>query len=327
MRPIQLVVALSLCGLLAVLCLAPGAQGQSGQPAPRKNTTPPPKFDKRVLDVFFTNVLEHVGPGRPGSGAAVAGTASAVPATGNSNTAPAAGVPVPGGFTWSKLITGESLEAEIKEVINAMAGAVEAPGRFKSQHYKQARRGFSMLATLFGVVAEYDGDVKWKDKAPGMRDTTGKAAANCKVGTDQSFNDAKGRYEDLRQLLSGGNVQVPEAERAGEFAKVADLSELMKRMEEAGQGHITPWAASQAEFNSNKDKFLQEAQVLAVLSQVIQHTSYEYAADDGYLGHAAHLQKACLEMIEGAKSGNYDKARAGAGEMAKACANCHTDYR
>ena len=106
-----------------------------------------------------------------------------------------------------------------------------------------------------------------------------------------------------------------------------DRPELMKRMEEAGQLHLIPWTANAGDFNSNKDKIVHEAQVLAVLSQVIQHGSFEYADDETYLKHAAALQKACLEIVEGAKAGNAEKARAGASEMAKACANCHTDFR
>jgi hypothetical protein len=154
-----------------------------------------------------------------------------------------------------------------------------------------------------------------------------KAGFNCKVGTDSSFKEAKARHEDLRQLLSGGSVTLPEAEPSAEWANVADLTELMKRMEEGGQNRITPWTSAEGDFKANQEKVLHEAQLLAVMAQVIKHPSYDYGADEAYVNHASALQQACLEVIDGARQANFDKARTGAGNMTKACANCHSDFR
>jgi hypothetical protein len=280
-----------------------------------------------VLSAFFEDARQKVGPGKPGG--MIAGPATSTPGVAASSTAntPASSAVPAGGSGWSKLIDPDVLEAEIKSNINTLVPAVAVPGNFKSQTYKKARTAFSELAVLFGVVAEYDGDVKWKAKGTGLREALAKAAANCKVGTDQSHKEAKARTDSLKDLLDGNNIDIPAGEGPGEWGKVADLSELMKRMETAGQEHITPWTANAGDFNSNRDKIVHEAQVLAVLAQIIQHESYEYGGDESFRGHAAALQKACLEIAEGAKSGNAEKARTAAGDMAKACANCHTDFR
>ena len=317
--------------MLVLALLGIGAVQQFFLPAYAQNpkraapTAKPPKWEKRVLDAFFADARKHLGPGRPGGTTAVSqGNTSAA---GTTSVAAGSTLAVAGGINWSKMIDAEVLEAEIKTNINLLTPAVAVPGNFKSQTYKKARVAFSELAVLFGVIVEYDGDVKWKSRAAGMRELLAKAGANCKVGTDQSFKEAKGRAEDLKQLLDGGSVEVPQAESKAEWAKVADRPELMKRMEEAGQHHLTPWTANAADFKSNKDKIVHEAQVLAVLAQVIQHNSYEFADDEGYRNYASALQKACLEIVEGAKAGDAEKARTAAGNMAKACANCHTDFR
>ena len=312
-------------------CLLPFAQGQSGKKPAASKTAKPPKWEKRVVDAFFADALKHVGPGKPGG--MVAGPGGGNPAVAansgaaNPGGAASTGVAPVGGFAWSKLIDSDVLESEIKANINILTPAVAIPGNFKSQTYKKARTTLSELAVLFGVVGEFDGDVKWKSKAAGLRDVLAKAGANCKVGTEQSFKEAKQRSEDLKDLLDGGGVDVPAAEPKAEWAKVADRPELMKRMEEAGLLHLTPWTANAGEFNSNKAKILHEAQVLALFAQVIQHGSFAFADDENYLKHAAALQKACLEIADGAKSGNADKARTGASDMAKACANCHADFK
>lgn len=292
----------------------------------KKNTVPPPKWDERVKKVFFDDVTKHVGPGQPGgmrpTATSVAGTSQPGTAAPGS-AAPAAG----GGYSWSKLADAETLEAEIKKSINALGPTVENPGQFKSQHFRQARRHYSSLAIWFGVAANYDGDIKWKDKAASLRDGLAKAGFNCKVGSDQSFQEAKARLEDLRTLLQGSSPKLNPAEAAADWKNVADLSELMKRMEEGGQNSLTPWTASANEFKANKDKILHEAQLLAVLAEVIKHPSYEYGQDANFVKYAEDLRNACLEIAEGAKNDNYDKARTGAGAMSKACSGCHGDFR
>jgi len=43
------------------------------------------------------------------------------------------------------------------------------------------------LATLFAVSAEYDGDVRWKDAAPALRDLFSRPGHNCKAAAIKRF--------------------------------------------------------------------------------------------------------------------------------------------
>ena len=101
---------------------------------------------------------------------------------------------------WSKLIDAETIETEIKRLSQELAKTVTAPAQFKGGGYKDCRRQFSVLAALFAVAAEYDGEVRWKDAAPRLRDVFAKAGHNCKVGTDQTFQEAVQRKQDLADL-------------------------------------------------------------------------------------------------------------------------------
>jgi hypothetical protein len=307
---------------LAVTLLSAAVLAQAGRA--KKNTVPPPKWsEKDVTNTFFDDVLKHVGPGQPGStrpAASVAGSSQPATAT-PGNTAPAAA-----GIAWSKLADAETLEDEIKKSINALGPTVETPKRFQTQNL-QARRFYSSLAVWFGVAANYDGEIKWKDKAASLRDGMAKAGFNSKVGSEQAYQEAKARYEDLRALQQGGNPKLPSADASADWKNVADLTELMKRMEEAGKSSLTPWTANAGEFKANKDKILHEAQLLAVLAEVIKHPSYEYGQDDNFVKYAEALRGGCVDIAEGAKTDNYDKARAGAAAMSKACDACHGEFR
>ena len=58
----------------------------------------------------------------------------------------------------------------------------------------------------FGVAAEYDGTVRWQDVAPALRDAFARAGQNAKVGSDQTYQEAVSRKQDLDELVRGARV-------------------------------------------------------------------------------------------------------------------------
>jgi hypothetical protein len=323
-KVIAILLTLAAVGLLSI---APGWVGaQSNGRSKSKAAVPPPKWKERkgVVEAFFADARKELQGERPdftkkpgsGGGPASAGSeGGAAPAQGGD------------GFAWSKLISPDTIESEIKTSATAIAELVKTPGKFKSNDYKPARKHYSVVAVMFGVIARYDGDVRWKDKAAGLRDGMAKAGVNCKVGTDQSFNEAKTRSEDLTALVGGGKVSVPDSPDEPEWSAVSDRPPLMQRMETAGHEHLKPWLANKGEFTAKKDQVLREAEVLAVMAHVIKDPSFEFADDSGYQEYADNLEKGCIEIIEACKSDDYDRAAGGASAVTKACADCHSGFR
>jgi cytochrome c556 len=101
----------------------------------------------------------------------------------------------------------------------------------------------------------------------------------------------------------------------------------MTRIEKAQQEGLTPALANAGEFKKNSDKILHEAQILAVLGEVITREGYEFADDDTYLGYARELRDHALEIIDAVKQKNYEAARKAGGQIDKACSSCHEGYR
>lgn len=293
----------------------------------KTSLVPPPKWDQATLDVFYTDAREHLGPGPAPTG----GAASPVASTGNGATP--APVPtdqpnkVPGGAQWSKLIAPGSLEDEVKAKVQALAAAITTPTAFKGGGYKAAREEFSVLAAVFGVIAQYDGQVRWQKDAVGLRAAFARAGVNCKAGTDNSFKEAKLRGQDLAELVRGGNVQVTAADAEAKWVDVANRAPLMKRMELAQRDRLGPWTSNAGEFSRNRDAVIREAQMLATIAEVIKDQSYEYADDSTYRAYVDDLQKHALEIVEAAKESNFPKAQAATGGVSKACASCHGDFR
>ncbi|MEX0610916.1 MAG: cytochrome c [Pirellulales bacterium] len=283
----------------------------------------PPKWSNDVLDAFFEDARDKlVGPRpvysqAPTVAAAANGTAATPPEIQSGATDAA----------WSKLIDAETIEAEIKRLAQAAADDVATPSKFKGGAYEDCRRHFSVLAMLFAVAAEYDGVVRWSDVAPALRDSFARAGYNCKVGTDQTYQESLNRSHDLAELIRGIRPQVPPAERAADWGQVSDRPPLMQRMEIAHQERLTKWLANERQFVQNRDEVRHEAQLLATIAAVIAREGFDYWDDEQYAQYARDLRQATSDIAAAAELENYDQAKQAISRATKACTNCHDGYR
>ncbi len=292
---------------------------------------PPPKFDaKKVEQIFFADARKELKGPRPSGGATVNTTANTNSSSANNVTAdPTTKVETTGGpLAWSKLISAETLVDEIKSYQPLLAEKVKTPGIFKSSN-QDARRYFSVLATMFAITAQYDGEVRWKSQAAAAREIFAKAGYNAKAGDDRTFNESKQRTEDLAGMLRGESIQPPaNIEPNPDFAKqVAGRAMLMRRLEEAFDKRLKGWTGNPDEFNKNLNAVRHEAEIVAALSQVILHTSYVDSDSEDYQGYASSMQKGALAIVEATRQKNAEQARAAAGQISKACTSCHGDFR
>jgi len=306
--------ALSLSIVMAGL-----ASGQIDAAAPRRAR--PPKFSKSIQDAFFPDAREKlVGP-RP------------EPAKRGDSPPPAtpAGLPAaaasPAGPGWSKWIAAEIVEDEIKAQQIQLAETVRNSTQFKGGDFRKARAQLSVLAMMFGIVAEYDARIRWKREAAAVRDAVSHAGFNCKVGTDGSYQDAKTRFDDVQTLVRGGSVQLPEAAPDVAWPSVVDRAPLMQRLEQAQQQGVAPLTADKRQFERESDTLAHEAQIIAAIAEVISREGYEFADDETYLEYAKAMKAQALEVRDAAGEQDYERARQAAGQLSKTCSDCHEGYR
>ncbi|HEX3997815.1 MAG TPA: cytochrome c [Pirellulales bacterium] len=306
------------------------AEGPAG--VARKRALPP-KWDDRVRDAFFSDARSTLEGERPnfsaGSGPAATAGIPGGPA-GNSSTPSGGGAapPAGGAMPWSKIVSADTLQDEIKNYQNEVKDNVKTPSDFKGNLFKRARDDFSILATVFGVIGEYDGDVRWKDQAVTARDVFGQSGVNCKVATDQSFNDAKLRADDLAALIRGDSLPAKAgAEPKANWPKVANRPPLMHRLDIAQGGRLAPWTSNAGDFSKHLDGVLHEAEIVAMIGEVIQRDGYDFTDDKSYMGFAREMENQAIDLASAAKAKNYDQARAAAGKIAQACNNCHGGFR
>ena len=299
-----------------------GAQ-QKGKPVKRAQ---PPKFEKKG-DVFYPDAFKDglVGA-RPADLGKAAPTVTAGTPGGSST--PAGGAGGLAGSGWSAIISGQTIEDEVKDLKKLIDVEVTTPSDYAGKGYKVARRDFSMLAMLFGIAGEYDGEVRWKKDSPSARDVFARTAANSKVGTSQVFQEAKLRKSELQDLVGGSSpYQGKDSEAKAVWNAVCDRSPLMQHLERIYEPQLKPLLADKGQFTANIDKVTHDAEIIAAIGAVLSKSGMEDADADEYKAFCLKLQKAAKDIVEAAKVKNFDAASSAGTAIGKACAECHEGYR
>jgi len=296
--------------------------GGSNARTPRRSKPPAAVWDRTVTKTFHTNAFADLEGERPDFAAASKQSVTAGPSQSGAATSPSGG-----GFKWSALVSEETLTDEIKDMKAALAEAVASQSDFKGGGYDKAREAFSAVALAFGVIAAYDQEIRWKKDAETARDLFARVGSNCKVGTDQSFNESKLRVADLESLLEGTSPTA-RADREEDFrwSQVAGRPALMTRLESA-DATLAAAIASKADFDKALERVLRDAEFVALIGEVIQQADYEFFDDETYRGYASTMRDAALRVREAARKKDYEAARGALGEMKKSCDSCHGDYR
>ena len=272
----------------------------------------PPRWSPDVLDAFFDDAREHLVGERPKHQAEQPATPPNAEETTDATKQ-----------NWSKLIDAETLTAEIKRLHNQLATTLRKSSNFQGGGNLVCQRDFGLLAVLFGVIDKFDGGVRWQRSAKQMQLRCLQAGKNCKAASAQSFSAAKEMHALLGELLRG---QAPAGETTSQ-PELVDQNLLMQSMEQAIKERLKPALANQREFRKRSQLAFEQAQLLAVLAEVIQQEGYDYADDDTYLVQARQLRKATQDLTQAARDKNYEAARAAAGRVGQSCSNCHEDYR
>jgi cytochrome c556 len=297
--------------------LAP-VEGKQQKGSPPKRAKPP-AWSRDVLDLFFEDARQQLVGTRPTSPTSAktngAGASSGTQGSAQSDQT-----------KWSQIVDGDTLTGEVKRLVAALNEPLSNPAKFKAGGYKACRASFSELAVLFGVIADFDGDVRWKQDAAALRDSLARAGANCKAATDQTFAEAAQRKAELDDLIRGehlGGKAVP----LEKWSALADRELLMKRMEQAMQERVTSAMGNAREFAKQADGVRQEAELLAMFADVIVREDYDYWDDEKFRLHANELKAAAHDLDKAARDSFYDAARASAGRAGQACIACHDEYR
>ena len=299
------------------------AQGFGPRRTPR---APKPVFNEReVARIFYDDVFAE---GLEGERPANLSAAPMLAAGGASGTV--AGAESPGGYSgdWKSFLPAAVIEDELKAIKLKVDEEVTTPSKWNGGGYEECRRHFSIAAAMFGIISEYDGDVRWKEESPYLRDVFSRSAGNAKVGTPQSYNEAKIRKQDLTDVVGGATIATSgNPEPKTDWGATVDRAPLMQRLEIGEQGALLPAVASEAAFKENKDALLHEAALFAAMAQILKQESMPDGTDETYIEYCDELLNGSTAILDAIKLDSYEQASKGASAVSQSCTNCHELYR
>jgi len=323
------------CGLLLAtltsLAVVPRATVHAQTPsrggAVRRAAVPAEAWDAATTALFAPDAFALLPPGPRPTFDGPRAPAGAADTNRGSGGGPADTPTTRGRFSWSTLVSEDTLTDEVKDMKELVAAVAGSPTVFKGGGYEKARDAFSSLAVCFGVIAEYDGEVRWQRHAETARDLFARAGFNCKVGTDQSMAEAKARLEDLGKLLDGSPPQ-GRPERSEDFlwSQLAGRSPLMRRLEQA-EATVLEATAAKGDFDRQRDELRHAAEIIAMIGEVIQRPDFDDHDDEAYRNYAAAMRDAAAGISAAVDRRDYPAARDGVVRVRKSCTDCHGDYR
>ena len=283
-----------------------------------------PKFSETdTKGIFFESVQQAIRGTRPSLAELQSKRPGSVAVA--DNVKPVAGKPE-GGGVWDNLITSTSLEDEIKRVKLHYDSVVTQPGPFKSGGYQEARLDLMVLSSLFAVITEYSGDVRWKKDAAAARDLLGRTAFNCNEGTTQVFNEARARKDDLQDLMSGSGIRTGKAKETNDWAAIADRSPMMEYLESLKES-LRQASANEADAKADPDAVRRPAELIAVLGKILTHEGMDDWDDEDYTAYSDQMTEAARGVTRGLEISDYEAVRKAVGAVTQSCDACHEDYR
>lgn len=284
---------------------------------------PAPKFSRDQLrGVFFDNLGDAFRGERP-SLAEVRKSVQAAPVAQSSG--PAAGSDAVDDL-WSPLISPTSIEDEVKRLKLHFDSVVTTPGSFNSGGYQDARLDLTVLATLFAVVHQYQGDVRWKDQAAAARDLVARTAFNCKAGSTQVYNEAKLRKGDLQDLVSGSGLPKRDADPETDWTMVADRSPLMEYAELLIET-LEDGTRDEATIKRDPDLVKRNSELLAVLGEVLCQEGMDEADDEDYTKLSRDMTTEAKGVTAAIDRMDLEAVRKGTSAIRQRCDACHEQYR
>ncbi len=317
---IQTVVA----AIIATLLVAT-AMGQPERPAdrPQRRATRPDWSQVDASEFFFADPARDGlrGPRPADWGHAAPASRPGVASPPNpANTAAAK-------FTWSRLISATTLEDLVKSQQIALQRSITQPAAFAAGGHQQARDHFTLLATLFGMIEQFDGSVRWQADAETARWKCQRAAQQSQVGSLASFQSATAVRDELADLLRGESLPATTPQNGDERRWSLDRDVLMRSLATTLNDVIQPITAREKSFRERTDEVRRGGEWTAALAEVLTREGMEDAGDEEYDAFCRQLQAAAANVVRATEAANLELAQTATGEIIQSCTACHESYR
>jgi hypothetical protein len=304
-----------------VACLAASGTWAVAQ---QKRARPPRFDDDSYRSVFYDDVVSRLNGQRPRIGELrslpnrPAGTLATDPPeqSGGGD-----------GDKWRALTDAVHLEDEVKRLVLRYDGLVTTPGRFRSGDFQEASDTLAMLATVFAVISEYEGEIRFQEDAAIARDLMARAVQGTSSGSSEAFAEAKQRKADLQDIVRGSGLNRSAPVEPNDWALITTRSALMEYLETTLDSPLQSGTNNPDDFEDALDDLRRAAAMVAVVGQVLTEEGMDEADDPDYCELSLAMTRAALDLRAALQQQDAEAARLAVGQISQSCSDCHNQYR
>ena len=238
-----------------------------------------------------------------------------------------ANVAVSSSGQWSRVISRSALEDEIKIIHRELQSSITTPSAFNSK-FSDVRHRFDMLSMLFGIVHQYDKEVRWQKFAGTFQQLLAEASGKIRTPSRPGFQLAKSTRDELGNLIRGGGIKINES--IGDslsWGEVIGRGPIMDQLDfVVGEG-LKRSVSNKDEFKDNRDKILRNANLVSAMSRVLTMDGLDDSEDDDYVRLANRMGAAAKQLIDATQNNEFDAAAMAVNRIGQSCVDCHSEWR
>ena len=309
---------------LALFAALLGSMVLAQRPVKKPRRAAPPNFQPNEFSgIFFSDALSQLQGDRPSAQPTLASITKSNTAN-DSNSVDSSTNAETGNSMWKEIVSASTIEDLIKESKTRLDGLITTPAKF-SGGVVDARREFTLMASTMAVIAQYPEEIRWQSSSAYAQRVFARMAANCKVGTQPVFNEAKQRQQDLQNLIKGTKLNGTADEVT--WADTADRGPTMQILEWALRENVMPATNNANKFRDSQEDVVKYAELIAMLGSIIQQPGMTDSDDAEYKQFAVVMTSAALDVAKAARTNDAELARTAVGRIDQACNKCHETYR
>ena len=295
------------------------------RPVKKPRRAAPPNFQPNEFSgIFFSDALSQLQGDRPSSQPTLASNTKSNTASDTNSLDSPTNAAATGNSMWKEIVSASTIEDLIKESKTRLDGLITTPAKF-SGGVVDARREFTLMASTMAVIAQYPEEIRWQSSSAYAQRVFARMAANCKVGTQPVFNEAKQRQQDLQNLIKGTKLNGTADEVT--WADTADRGPTMQILEWALRENVMPATNNANKFRDSQEDVAKYAELIAMFGSIIQQPGMTDSNDAEYKQFAVVMTSAALDVAKAARTNDAELARTAVGRIDQACNKCHETYR
>lgn len=305
--------AVSIASLLAGLGTSHPTIAAMQQP----RATPRP-FDREQVTPFFEDAFRDGLPDKPPATDSVPATAGNTP----SNTE------LPATPGWSATVSASTLENLVKSLHQEIQKSITPPAAYAAGGWQKAQQQLAMLAIVFGVIEQYDADVRWRADATLVRSQLRPLAYRL-TASPEDYREVRDTQRRLEDLIGGNRWPQPTLPAAPftDWAEVADRTQIMNQLEFSSQQVLQPAIDNAKVWRENAQRVRRHAELTAMLAEILMQSDMEDSADESYCDECQKMKTAAQRLCDAVDDIPPTDAKSAMTEINRSCANCHDQYR